>query len=132
MIAVDTGGRLRIPRAKHLGRAPDGDASGIAPRPGYEMREGVERFLSEHPGLRPFLYETGGKLREHFGPDTGLAVERFVDPEAPAAPVELFLRVKTALDAGEARARLHQFEEDFWLDNLQRGDYLLNVALEFV
>jgi len=118
-------------RAKALKRPPPTKANG-SPRPGYEMREGAEHFLSEHPELRRFLDETGDKLRDYFGPETELAVERFVDPEASSVPDELFVRVKTQLDVADARERLSRFEGEWWLDNLQRGRYLINVALEYV
>jgi hypothetical protein len=133
MIAAEESGcRLGILKAKYVRRASGCGVTDATQWAGYEQREGVERFLAEHPALRPLVREAGDKLREYFGEATELAVERFVDPESSSAPVELFLRVKTPLDVEEARERLGRFEEEWWLDNLQRGDYLLNVALEFV
>lgn len=131
MIPADAGKMRGQLRPKPL-RLSDRNVVEASPPPGYELREGVERFLRERSSLRPFLYETGGKLREYFGSDTLLAVECFVDPESSSAPVELFLLVKTHLEVDEARERLRRFEQGWWLDNMQRGDYLLNVSLEFV
>lgn len=129
--AENTRWRDRL-RCKTLKRPLSRAETGGATQPRYEWREGAERFLVEHPELRSFLHETGDKLRVYFGTETVLTVERFVDPESAEAPDELFLRIKTQLDVEEARERLTRFEEDWWFDNLQRGNYLLNVSLEFV
>lgn len=119
-------------RAKVLRRPPPQSDPESGRRRSFEMREDAEPFLAEHPAVVPVLYEVGDKLREIFGAATTLVVERFVDPESSAVPDELFVRVKTTLTVEEARALLERFEEEWWLDNMQRANCLINVALEFV
>lgn len=99
---------------------------------GYELREGAEDFLQAHPELRSFLNEAEEKLREVFGAESELAIEKFEDPESPSSEARLFLLVRTSLDAAAAQALLDQFDEQWWLDNAPRADHLIQVSLEFV
>lgn len=131
MIAADQTSGWAL-KAKQLTRRSSPGEGATAFGPGVEVRQGVEDFLREHSDLCPFLAETCNKLREYFGPDAAFALKLFQEPEAYTAPVELFLLVKTPLEVEEARERLGGFEEEWWYDNMQRGGFLLHVALEFV
>jgi hypothetical protein len=113
-------------------RLPLGSKSFVAVLERCEMREGAQAFLRDHPELGPFLRETAANVRDSFGQQTALALETFQEPEAARAPVELFLLVKTSLDVPEARERMDRFGDEWWLDNMNRCDGLLHVALEFV
>jgi plasmid stability protein len=107
------------------------EATAATSVPLYAMREGAEALLRDHPALYPVIADAAVKLREHFGPGAVLALERFRDPEAPSAPQELHLVVRTALDPGAARAAMDRFDDAWWFDNMERGEHLLHVTMEF-
>jgi hypothetical protein len=115
-----------------LPQEPDEPTPDAPPAPVFAMGEGEEIFLREHPGLQPVVAEAALKLREYFGPGAALALERFRDPEAPSAPEELHLVVQTKLGSDEARAAMDRFDDAWWLDNMERGEHLLHVTMEFV
>lgn len=132
-IATDTGPREWGGATRRAAkRLPLGSKRFVGPPERCEVREGVEEFLRDHPELGPFLHETAAKVRESFGRETALALATFQERESSSAPVEFFLLVKTPLDVPEARARMDRFDDAWWLDNMNRFDGLLHVALEFI
>ncbi len=129
--------RCGAPRAKRVDASPSPPpVAAVVPifsraQKGYELREGAEAFLQEHPDVRALMLEAGAKLREYFGAETEFAVEVFRDPEIPMARAELYLLVKVQT-GDSARETMNRFDDDWWLDNMGRADYLLHVSMEFV
>ncbi|MBI4704639.1 MAG: hypothetical protein HY744_26340 [Deltaproteobacteria bacterium] len=97
----------------------------------YEVRPGAEDILAREPSLALFLPEVCAKVREVFGGDADLALERFDDPEAPQSEPMLFVLVKTRLDGRTAATALERFHEEWWLDNMGRAQGKLEVSVEF-
>jgi hypothetical protein len=104
----------------------------VAARAGYELREGAEPMLKDAPWLVPFIDETCAELRKIFGSESEFALERFDDPESFESPPKLFLLVKTRHPAEVVVALMHRFDEEWWLDNAERGREKLQVSVEFI
>lgn len=99
----------------------------------YEIRNPskVAEFLSENLFLLDLLKVIPGKLRKFFGKDTKLAVELFAEPEMPSSK-EIFVLVLTKNEAKEARAKMDEFDQKWWFENLDKANCKLNVSLEYV
>ena len=99
----------------------------------YEIRNPTEvaAFLSRNKSLIDLLEEIPRKLRKFFGRNVKLAVELFAEPEMPASK-EIFVLVITKKDAKEARAKMDEFDQKWWLENMDKADCKLNVSLEYV
>lgn len=99
----------------------------------YEIRNPskVAEFLSENLFLLDLLKVIPGKLRKFFGKNTKLAVELFAEPEMPSSK-EIFVLVLTKNEAKEARAKMDEFDEKWWFENLDKANCKLNVSLEYV
>lgn len=99
----------------------------------YEIRNPskVAEFLSENLFLLDLLKVIPGKLRKFFGKNAKLAVELFVEPEMPSSR-EIFVLVLTKNDAKTARAKMDEFDQKWWLENLDKANCKLNVSLEYV
>jgi hypothetical protein len=61
-----------------------------------------------------------------------LVLEVVQEPDAMEASPELFLYVQTRLPVAEARAKLAELDEGWWLDALPRAEGRLSIALEYV
>ena len=99
----------------------------------YEIRNPskVAEFLSENLFLLDLLKVIPGKLRKFFGKNTKLAVELFAELEMPSSK-EIFVLILTKNSAKEARAKMDEFDEKWWLENLDKANCKLNVSLEYV
>lgn len=99
----------------------------------YEIRNPSEvaKFLSGNLFLLDLLKIIPGKLRKFFGKNVKLAVELFAEPEMPSLK-EIFVLVLTKKDAKEARAKMDEFDQIWWLENLDKANFKLNVSLEYV
>ena len=99
----------------------------------YEIRNPTEvaAFLCRNKSLIDLLEEIPRKLRKFFGRNVKLAVELFAEPEMPASK-EIFVLVITKKDAKEARAKMDEFDQKWWLENMDKADCKLNVSLEYV
>lgn len=95
-----------------------------------ELRDGVDDFLREHHDVQEVMVEAIAEARKYFGPGTGFAAERFVDPDGMGTPVTLFLMAKVYGDGGPARAAMDQFDAAWWFDNMQRAP-LLSISMEY-
>ena len=90
----------------------------------YHMEHKVEvrRFLRKHPQVLAVLLEAYPHLQKHFGASPDVLLEVVADAEAEQSEM-LFAYVLTALPAKQALERLDQFDEDWFLDQLDRvGD----------
>ena len=90
----------------------------------------AEAVLRKNPWLEPLLYEACGRLREIFGDEPLLDLERFDDPESPESAPTLFLVVRTQRAPHEADKMLDRFDETWWLDNLDRARGKLEFTIK--
>jgi len=99
----------------------------------YGLREPdeVQRFLQPYPHLAELLLEAFPYLKKHFGPSPQVELEVIRDPEIGSLG-ELVAFILTPLSVHEAEARLDRFDDEWFLDRLDRTDGLLNVCLEFI
>lgn len=99
----------------------------------YDMADppAVERFLGDHPVVAKVLLEAWAQLVADFGPAPQACLELVTDPEDDGGP-ELFAYIRTTLDVEDALARLHKFDQEFFLDRLHRVAGDLNFDLEFI
>ncbi len=99
----------------------------------YEIRNPskVAEFLSENIFLLDLLKVMPGKLKKFFGKNVKLAVELFAEPEMPSSK-EIFVLVLTKEGATKARLKMDEFDEKWWLENMDRANCKLNVSLEYV
>ncbi len=99
----------------------------------YEIRNPskVAEFLGENLFLLDLLKVIPGKLKKFFGRNAKLAVELFVEPEMPSSR-EIFVLVLTKNDAKTSRAKMDEFDQKWWLENLDKANCKLNVSLEYV
>jgi len=102
----------------------------IVPR-GLVSRKGARELLLRWPDVRQILAEAFERLRANFGPDAEVALKRFDDPASEIEDPALYLIVGTRLDAQEARQAMDRFEDDWWLDNVDRAGDHLHVSVEF-
>ena len=97
----------------------------------YSLRDAatVWPFLLAHSQLVEVLLEAYPYLEEHFGPDPKVTLEVVNDPEAVTRK-QLFAYIVTSLPPAKALARLDKLDEEWFLDQLDRVDGLLNFNLE--
>ncbi len=95
----------------------------------FRNRTAVIQFIQEHSSLVSLLGEIPGKLQNYF-PKEPLFLEVIADPEA-VNNAQLVVFVSTCLGPDEAMERLERFDNDWWLDALDRADGKLGVTLAF-
>ncbi len=125
-----------LPRPKALPlHLLSGGAEPPNPRlpPQLFWRKGARETLFQCPvSTRALLTEACAKVTQHFGNTALVALEQFVDPDEPTAEPLLYLVIGTDLTARAAREALDRFQDDFWLDNVDRGGDKVHLTLEFV
>jgi len=99
----------------------------------YSLRDAaaVSGFLHAHPQIVEILLEAEAHLQKHFGPDSQIELAVVSDPEVEGEE-QLFAYILTSLPVDEALARLDRFDEEWFLDQLDRTLGRLNFNLEFV
>jgi len=99
----------------------------------YGFREKAEtaRFLQIHPALIDLLLEASPYVERYFGPNPQVVLEVVRDPEVTGSE-ELFANICTSLPVEEALERLDQFDEKWFLAQLERTAGRFNFNLEFV
>jgi hypothetical protein len=90
----------------------------------------VEPFLRGHPELVPFLLEAVPQVERFFGLHTVVSLCMVIDPEYDIPP-DLVAYIRTSLPVSEGLDRLAQFDEDWYLHQLDRITPLFNFNLEF-
>ena len=93
--------------------------------------EPVRSFIRRNPSLAALLIEAIAPLYEFFGPAPHVSVRVVPDPEVENYD-QLLAYVRVALPAEEARRRLHQLDEVWFLDQLDRAAGKFNFNLEFM
>jgi hypothetical protein len=84
------------------------------------------KFLEAHPFLSPLVREAQVKIKEYF-PLSKLTLKVFTDSEDNY----LTLLIATTLSVKEAIKKLDQFDEDWWMYNMDRARGKFSINLEF-
>lgn len=100
---------------------------------GYELRNATDssEYIASYPQLANFLQASHQELRRLFGPEPRFVLEIVRDPEASAPNDFLFVNIRTSMPVDEAMAHLNQFDEDWYLDQVDSFGDLVNFNLEF-
>jgi len=98
----------------------------------YHLRNAtaIDAFLDLHPVLVDVLVQAYPHLERHFVVSAPIPLELVQDAEA-ADRATLFVYIPTTLLAAEARVRLYEFDDEWFLDQIERVGSLLNFNLEF-
>ncbi len=91
----------------------------------------VTGFLRKNRFLVPLLRATPEKIYDYFGKDQKLALKVSFDSDSPQLS-ELWVLILTELPAKDALPVLERFDEEWWLENMDRADCKLNITLKFV
>lgn len=95
----------------------------------FKRRDEVLQFLAEYLFLRGLLSEAVEHLRVYF-PKFQFGLEVVSDPEGEDDR-QLVLSVVSDISPSESLARLRQFDEEWWLDAMERARGKLCINLEF-
>ncbi len=97
----------------------------------YIFREpgAVLRFLERNKFLPPLLVDAYREIRKYF-PDSQIFLEVDTDPEN-RNDQQLVVFIATNLSPKAALQKLKQFDEDWWLDALDRAQRKLCINVEF-
>lgn len=93
--------------------------------------EDVKNFLSKNRDLFPLLEEIPNKIYQYFGDNQKLSLKVSHEPDFPQTP-ELWVSILTERSAKEALPILGKFDEEWWLENMDRSAWKLNINLKFV
>jgi hypothetical protein len=90
----------------------------------------VGNFLQAHQELTSLLNEAYKELRKYFSSED-LKLELVADPEI-VGDQQLFVYIFTSLSVTDALQKFDEFDEQWWLDRIDRANGLLNFNLRFV
>jgi hypothetical protein len=110
-------------------KVPDRHLNGLD---GYMLPKSsaVGNFLQAHQELTSLLNEAYQELRKYFSSED-LKLELVTDPEI-AGEQQLFVYIFTSLSVTDALQKFDEFDEQWWLDRIDRANGLLNFNLRFV
>jgi hypothetical protein len=91
--------------------------------------EAADCFLKGHQYLEPILEEAADRIDDYF-PGSPLVLEVVNDPES-TEDRQLVLFIVTDLGPAQAMERLDRFDEDWWVDALDKAQGKLCITLEF-
>lgn len=99
----------------------------------YQFRDHAEvtAFLQEHSFLVDILLGGYSQVQTHFGWNTPIALEVYIDPEG-IGESELFALILTDSSPSDALDSLHRLDEQWWLDAAPESRCLLNFDVEFI
>lgn len=99
----------------------------------YELRNAADfaEYIASHPQLTDFLRAGHQELRRLFGPEPKFVLEIVRDPEASTPSDFLFVNIRTSMPIEDAMTLLDQFDEDWYLGQLDGFGELVNFNLEF-
>ncbi len=93
--------------------------------------EEVRNFLTKNRFLVSLVEEIPSKIYQYFGIGQKLALQVLYEPDFPQS-FELWIHILTELSAKEALPVLERFDEEWWLENMDKSDGKLNITLKFV
>jgi hypothetical protein len=91
----------------------------------------VEIYLANEVSLPEFLLASYSALVQSFNTGATYRLRLFDDPDSPTLERTLFVGISTTLPVDEALARLRQFDEDWFLANLEDMAGRVNFTLDF-
>lgn len=96
-----------------------------------ELREPevLRKYLEENSFLIPLINEASAKLVEYFGPETPQILQVVYHPDDGSC--ELFLYIKPDLPVSEAIATLDRFDEEWWLDAMDRSNFQMVIKIGY-
>jgi hypothetical protein len=90
----------------------------------------IERFLDKHKDIADLVLEAHAKIRDFFTSET-LLLELISDINIEGGE-ELFVYIQTYLSVEEAVEKINDFDEQWFLDQLNRTKGLFNFNLRFL
>jgi hypothetical protein len=98
----------------------------------YAFRDpaAVTDFVREHPEVVAPLLDAVAVVPRYFGPGRRLVLEVERDREARDHTL-LFALIQTDLDVDSSLEALRRFDEEWWLDALQRANLKLMFSIEY-
>lgn len=93
--------------------------------------EEVKNFLTKNRFLVSVVEEIPSKIYQYFGSSQRLTLQVLYEPDFPRSN-ELWIHILTELSAKEALPTLERFDEEWWLENMDKSDGRLNITLKFV
>lgn len=99
----------------------------------YEIKnpKEVADFIGENLFLLEILEEAPNQISRYFGENRKLALRVAYEPEFPRSS-ELWIEILTELSAKEATRLLEKLDENWWLENTEKGGGKVNVTVKFI
>jgi hypothetical protein len=106
--------------------------SGIATA-NYQIEEplAVAEFLRQHPFLDGLLIEARQQISHVFGQATPVELRLYDEPEYRGNP-ELYAEILTSLTVEESLTLQETLDQNWWLDNLDRGQGKFHIMVGFI
>jgi hypothetical protein len=118
------------PRAK---RSPLAFLTGGGLPPELEFHKGARELLLRTPWpARTLIADTCRKIPEFFGRGARFALEDVVDVGEVTVEHLLYLVIGAELSASDASDAYDRFLEEWWLDNVERGQGSVHIGLELL
>jgi len=95
----------------------------------FRQPKEVSQFLIKYPFLISLVQEAYGSIRKHF-PNSKLLLEVIADSEA-IGEEQLVIFIETDLELDIASKNLDSFDDEWWLDALEKAQGMLCITLEF-
>ena len=111
-------------------RVAQADIDRLAEFYAFRDPEAVTGFVRRHPEVIAPLLEAVAVVPRYFGPGRPFVLEVERDREAHDHTL-LFALIQTDLDVDASLEALRQFDEEWWLDALQRADRKLMFSVEY-
>lgn len=93
--------------------------------------EAVLAFLRNNPRSGELVLQAYQQLDRLFGPDPQIELTLISDPEAIEVQQTWFGHIRMQLPVPEAIAKLHEFDETWFLDAVRHVNAKLNFSLRF-
>jgi hypothetical protein len=91
----------------------------------------IKNFLTKNRFLITQLEEIPEKIAEYFGINQRLSLKVTHETGFPHYG-ELWISILTELSVDEAFQNLEKFDHEWWLDNLERTNFKINISLEYI
>ena len=88
-------------------------------------------FLERYPTAAPLLFDIRTNIRRFFAEDP-VRLDMFYDPEWPQDNPQLVVNIQTSLEPMEALARLHKFDDEWWIKHLSENRAPIIVSMLLV
>lgn len=96
-----------------------------------QERADLSTLLRAHPELGEFILEAMQAASSVFGTRVSYRLEPFTDPESTTGNIRAYLMLQTQLPVSEADTLMDELDNKWWLDNSNRVDGRLSLALHY-